>query len=507
MKDNWNELFDDLKEEDILRNLPEALPEMEDELAAKRIENKVLEELQIDIKMQKSQSRKRFLAAAICCIAVIGAVGHKPILAAFQRLFHDLPGVGVYINEEDKKIYEVQIDDPVQKKDGVRVELMDFYCEGRQIHGTVRITGENLLDMTVERTSEEENAILEEKYPTTWYYGEKSKKFHDSGGSRLTEDGKLKRYDQRGWEWLYLEEKGIDTYYLEVGGFDRIFTLKIVEPKTVETPEELGYSQTLNDTTITARAAIVNDRIELEYYIIPSPEVKLAMENRNRYFVVQMPYQFNMEDRQYVENAKGERLQYEKWRNLQNGIKYWYEGTEADFPLTFHQPTLTGTNEESYSLELTLPKDGQTITENLPKFDFQYGTVEILSVKKEIGEYDDHNANGPKLWPAAIVDIVYRVTPKEGQRQMYWAALSSEEEYGALYGSTGLDTGDDYSVGGERYYLKDLEKETLKVKFHMPSFWILGEYDIVIEKPVYGQDVSSAIDAESDTVYSHFAVN
>ena len=39
MKDNWNELFDSMKEEDILRNLPENFPEMEDELAAKRIEN------------------------------------------------------------------------------------------------------------------------------------------------------------------------------------------------------------------------------------------------------------------------------------------------------------------------------------------------------------------------------------------------------------------------------------------------------------------------------------
>ena len=46
MKDNWNELFDSLKEEDILRNLPEDLPAMEEELTAKRIENRVMQELQ-----------------------------------------------------------------------------------------------------------------------------------------------------------------------------------------------------------------------------------------------------------------------------------------------------------------------------------------------------------------------------------------------------------------------------------------------------------------------------
>ena len=258
MKDNWNELFDNLNEDDILRNLPEDLPEMGDELAAKRIENKVMQELNIDIGLQKKQSRKRYLTAAACCVLAVGILGHKPILAAFERWFHDLPGVGLYINDTDTKVYEVWIDDPLQEKDGVRVELRDFYCEGKQIYGTVRITGDNLLDMTVERTLEEEKAALDEKFPTTWYFGEESKKFFRKGGTRLTgDDGKLKMYNQRGSEWNYIE-KGIDTYYLEVGGFDRIFTLKLVEPKTVETPEELGYSQTLNDTTVTARAAEVD---------------------------------------------------------------------------------------------------------------------------------------------------------------------------------------------------------------------------------------------------------
>ena len=35
------DVFDYLEEEDLLRNLPEALPQMEDEIAAKRIENLV----------------------------------------------------------------------------------------------------------------------------------------------------------------------------------------------------------------------------------------------------------------------------------------------------------------------------------------------------------------------------------------------------------------------------------------------------------------------------------
>ena len=42
------DVFDYLEEEDLLRNLPEALPQMEDETAAKRIEKMALEKLQAE---------------------------------------------------------------------------------------------------------------------------------------------------------------------------------------------------------------------------------------------------------------------------------------------------------------------------------------------------------------------------------------------------------------------------------------------------------------------------
>ena len=479
MKERWDEIFDNLKEEDILRNLPENLPEMEEELAAKRIENRVMQEMQKETKKQKKWNRKR-VAAVICGVAVLGALGHQPILAGFQKVFHDLPGVGVYINEKDEKIYAVQIDSPVQEKDGVHVELLDFYCEGKQIYGTVRITGENLLDMSGDYTNQERDALLDETFQTTWYYGEESKPFFSSGRRlEMDDEDRLVRYDQKGSEWLYLEDKGIDTYYLEVEGFER-FTLKIVEPKTVENPEKLGYSQTLNDTTITARAAVVGNQIELEYYILPSDEVKLAFENQRKYFTAQMPYQFNLENQPYVENAKGERLEAVEWKTLRSGYKFWYEGGEEDFPLTFHRPTLTGTNTESVTMELTLPKDGESITENLPKIAFQYGTVEMLSLRKEIGTYQDGNTENPKESPAAIVDVTYRVVPKEGLRQMYAVNLN----VAGAYESERLDIGGDSFVSGVRCCLKDTEQKTMQMTLDKPSFWIVGDYEIVIEKPI-----------------------
>ena len=50
--------------------------------------------------------------------------------------------VGVYINDTDAEIYEVQIDNPVQEKDGVRVELKGFYCENNMLKGDFVFTGE-----------------------------------------------------------------------------------------------------------------------------------------------------------------------------------------------------------------------------------------------------------------------------------------------------------------------------------------------------------------------------
>ena len=175
MKDSWNELFDSMKEEDILRNLPEDLLEMEDELAAKRIENRVMQEMQIEIGIKKKQGKKRLLAAAVCCIVAIGMAGHKPIMAAFQRLFHDLPGVGVYINDTDEEVYEVQIDDPSMEKDVVKIELKNFYCANNQIFGDVVITGTDLSTWREDAILEEDDDnldMLEKKFYPTLYYGD-----------------------------------------------------------------------------------------------------------------------------------------------------------------------------------------------------------------------------------------------------------------------------------------------------------------------------------------------
>ena len=59
------DVFDYLEEEDLLRNLPEALPQMEDETAAKRIEKMALEKLQAEAKQQKKWQKRRILIGGL----------------------------------------------------------------------------------------------------------------------------------------------------------------------------------------------------------------------------------------------------------------------------------------------------------------------------------------------------------------------------------------------------------------------------------------------------------
>ena len=477
MKDNWNELFDSMKEEDILRNLPENLPEMEDELAAKRIEDCVMQEIQTEMAMQKKQNRKRFVAAAACGILAVGLLGHKPIMAAFERLFHDLPGVGVYINDTDAEVYEVQIDDPSMEKNGVKIELKNFYCANNQIFGDVVITGTDLITWREDAALEEDEGkldILEKKFYPTWYYGDTERKMITGGLSGTgDDDGRYVKFTMRCEEYLRLEQ-GFDTYQMQIAGFDERFTLKIVEPKIANTPEEIGYAVTKNDTSVIARAFIRdNGMIEVEHFVIPSDEVKIAEEKWHRFQLTKISYNFDYDNYFYIENDNGERMK-GKYEALGNGGKHLLQGTEEDFPLKLHYSPFTGTNDEEYTNKLSLPEKGETITKGLPKIHFEYGTVEILSVMQQ------DSAESPVM----EITVTYQTIPNEGERKMYAVKADLPEAMECHSTSENDEQQGNRYVQTVTFRLPKLEEKYFEIIWHTPSYWIEGDYDIIIEKPM-----------------------
>ena len=479
MGKDFTDFFDNLPEEELLEYFPEKLPAMEDRLAAKRIEKNVLRGVQVEEKCRWNGKR---IAAAVCCFLLIGAVGHEPILAAFQRVFHILPGVGVYINDNEEEILEVRLLNPVQEKDGVRVELKDFYCKGAAIYGLVSFTGDGLPYETEKGRSLSE--MMKERFPMTWFDGEKERSFVPSRGGSLSENGKTLEIHHT---ILLSRERGTDPrgrYEFRIEGFDEPFVFEVVDSKTLKNLEKLGYSVTKNETTVSARAFLREEGIEVECYVIPSEEVRKAEEAWRGFYTALYPYKLDAENYFYIQNADGKKMEYIDGgrKRLLNGYSYMVKGTAEDFPLTLHRSPFTGIDSETHTVSLPLPADGEILTENLPRTEFRYGTVEFLSVERDDVVWEADNEYSDRTEDAAKVTYTYRVMPKEGLRQMYGVGVEIDAETFSRSGEGGWSE----EAGAEEtetILLKRTDAESIQLTLENPSYWIEGDYDIIIKKP------------------------
>ncbi len=479
MGKDYADFLDDLPEEELLEYFPEKLPAMEDRLAAKRIEKNVLRGMRVEEKCRWNGKR---IAAAVCCFLLIGAVGHEPILAAFQRVFHVLPGVGVYINDNEEEILEVRLLNPVQEKDGVRAELKDFYCKGAAIYGLVSFTGDGLPYETEKGRSLSE--MMKERFPMTWFDGEKERSFVPSRGGYLSENGKTLKIHHT---ILLSRERGTDPrgrYEFRIEGFDEPFVFEVADSKTLKNLEKLGYSVTKNETTVSARAFLREEGIEVECYVIPSEEVRKAEEAWRRFYTALYPYKLDAENYFYIQNADGEKMAYIDGgrKRLLNGYSYMVKGTAEDFPLTLHRSPFTGIDSETHTVSLPLPADGEILTENLPRTEFRYGTVEFLSVERDDVVWEADNEYSDRTEDAAKVTYTYRVMPKEGLRQMYGVGVEIDAETFSRSGEGGWSE----EAGAEEtetILLKRTDAESIQLTLENPSYWIEGDYDIIIKKP------------------------
>jgi len=360
------------------------------------------------------------------------------------------------------------------EKDGIKVELKNFYATARRFYGDVYMTG-NLLELSVEEDKKMDSLMtLEEKYQITWYFGDEKRKMIDGahkGHGADHKEGKI-LYNEF-WteceEYLYLEEKGIDTYYLQVSGFDEKFTLKVVEPKRFASMGEWGYSQELNGNTIAAQAFLREDGILLEYYCDLTEETAPLYEEGNHFEYTIIPNRYELLNPRRVLNKDGQELRIEKVERKMNGSGMLVKGTAEDFPLEFYYSGYSGTSGEERIISIPIPEMGVKLTENLPKAEFQYGTVEILSVERSGG-----------------LVFTYDVIAKEGTRQMYGVQMKTVNEDGEKH----LGVGGNWKVDGEvirgevNVPIDNVEADAVDVVLYNPSHWIEGEYNITIEKPV-----------------------
>lgn len=484
MKGDWEEMLDQLEEKELAEYLPETLPEV-DEVTKKRIEKQTLKKMK---KEQKRFSRKQIAVAAICLVAVLGIVGREPIQAAFERLFHYLPGAGMYVDEEENVYYEAEIIHGEFTENDIHVQLKNVYAENHTVHMEVEMSG-NLYELTqaeYEDDSLDKSELMEEKYTLTLEYDGEEQDINAHGAGTTTEDYGEKhiitQYRRRYERYI----KNIEQVYtVHIAGMENTLSFRLTANTGKEQPENIGASQTQNDITITAKADVTDQGILLEYYILTDERLP-DFDDYFTFRLTPLPYgcrtldsitQEKYQDMLYVTNKDGERLQYKGQEEVENGRRMLLEGTAEDFPITFHRSPLTGVGKERETVEIPMPESIRVLDQTV---EFPYGTVTFEKVKGERIELSGQNAAGEEIVAEAKeLEITYTITPDEGKRQLYGVFM---EVKGSLDGHP-KQIYPDENGKFHFYTLVSSANETVTLELYDPYYWIVDDYTLVLEEP------------------------
>lgn len=484
MKGDWEEMLDQLEEKELAEYLPKTLPEV-DEVTKKRIEKQTLKKMK---KEQKRFSRKQIAVAAICLVAVLGVVGREPIQAAFERLFHYLPGAGMYVDEEENVYYEAEIIHGEFTENDIHVQLKNVYAENHTVHMEVEMSG-NLYELTqaeYEDDSLDKSELMEEKYTLTLEYDGEEQDINAHGAGTTTEDYGEKhiitQYRRRYERYI----KNIEQVYtVHIAGMKNTLSFRLTANTGKEQPENIGASQTQNDITITAKADVTDQGILLEYYILTDERLP-DFDDYFTFRLTPLPYgcrtldsitQEKYQDMLYVTNKDGERLQYKGQEEVENGRRMLLEGTAEDFPITFHRSPLTGIGKERETVEIPMPESIRSLNQTV---EFPYGTVTFEKVKGERIELSGQNEAGEEIVAEAKnLEITYTITPDEGKRQLYGVFM---EVKGSLDGHPKQIYPDE--DGKFHFYtLVSSANETVTLELYDPYYWIVDDYTLVLEEP------------------------
>ncbi len=473
MRADWEEVLDLWEEKELAYFLPESLPELDDAIY-QRIEKRTLRRIQ---KERSRISRKQIAAAVICLVAILGIVGREPIQAAFEKLFHYLPGVGIYTNDAENTMYRAEMITDHFEENGVKVRLKNVYGENQTVKLEVELRGDDLGKGILEGRSESKHLeLLEEKYQMTLSYDGKEQVLSDVAvsysGSR--NEGKFVMYSM-GYEVQV--ENPAQTYEVHIAGFDSVLSFTLVPDTGMVQPENIGASQTKNGITVTAGAEVTEDGIWFEYYVL-SDERLAETDETYRFTAITLPYGYfrwndvpeaELYQQRYVMNGKGEMLypKGHRWKDdVENGQRILYEGTAEDFPLTFYQAAFTGVGEERETVKIPVPETNAELSKTI---DFPYGTVTLEQIQTQ-------PADGVKE-----LEIIYRIQPKEGKRKMYGVFMQVQEAVEKEAEELTIFPEED----GTYHFPVKISPETKEITLELydPYYWIVDDYTLVIEAP------------------------
>lgn len=473
MRADWEEILDLWEEKELAYFLPESLPELDDAVY-QRIKKQTLRR----IRQERSRvSRKQIAAAVICLLAILGIVGRAPIQAAFEKLFHYLPGAGIYTNDAENTMYQAEMITDYFEENGVKMRLKNVYGENRTVKFEVELRGDDLGKGILEGRSESKHLeLLEEKYQMTLSYDGKEQVLSSAkvafSGSR--NEGKFVMYSM-GYEVQM--ENPAQTYEVHIAGFDSVLSFTLVPDTGMVQPENIGASQTKNGITVTAGAEVTDDGIWFEYYVL-SDERLAETDKSYRFTAITLPYGYfrwndvpeaELYQQRFIMNGKWEMLypRGHRWKDdVENGQRILYEGTAEDFPLTFYQAAFTGVGEERKTVKIPVPKTSEKLEKTI---DFPYGTVTLEQIQTKPA--DDVNE----------LEIIYRIQPKEGKRKMYGVFMQVQEAVQKEANELTIFPEED----GTYHFPVKISEETKEITLELydPYYWIVDDYTLVIEAP------------------------
>lgn len=473
MRADWEEILDLWEEKELAYFLPESLPELDDAIYH-RIEKQTLRRIR---KERSRVSRKQIAAAVICLLAILGIVGRAPIQAAFEKLFHYLPGAGIYTNDAENTMYQAEMITDHFEENGVKMRLKNVYGENRTVKFEVELRGDDLGKGILEGRSESKHLeLLEEKYQMTLSYDGKEQVLSSAkvafSGSR--NEGKFVMYSM-GYEVQM--ENPAQTYEVHIAGFDSVLSFTLVPDTGMVQPENIGASQTKNGITVTAGAEVTDDGIWFEYYVL-SDERLAETDKSYRFTAITLPYGYfrwndvpeaELYQQRFIMNGKGEMLypRGHRWKDdVENGQRILYEGTAEDFPLTFYQAAFTGVGEERETVKIPVPETSAELSKTI---DFPYGTVTLEQIQTQ-------PADGAKE-----LEIIYRIQPKEGKRKMYGVFMQVQEAVQKEANELTIFPEED----GTYHFPVKISEETKEITLELydPYYWIVDDYTLVIEAP------------------------
>lgn len=484
MKADWEEVLDLWEEKELAYFLPESLPELDDAIYH-RIEKRTLRRIR---KERSHVSRKQIAAAVICLVAILGIVGRDPIQAAFERLFHYLPGAGMYVDEEENAYYEAEIINGEFTEGDIHVRLKNVYAENHAVNLEVIMTG-NLMELTqaeYENDSPDKYDKLEEMYALTMEYDGKEHDMAAPSKGVTSEDENdtymITRY-QRDYQRYVKNVEQI--YTVHIAGLENTLSFRLTANTGKEQPENIGASQTQNGITITAKADVAEQGVWLEYYVL-TDETLPDFDDYFMFRLLSMPYgcrtldsitQEKFQDMLYVTNKDGKRMRYRGQEEVENGRRMLLDGTVEDFPITFHMSSLTGVGKERETVEIPMPESIRALNQTV---EFPYGTVTFEKVKAERIELSGQNATGEEIVAEAKdLEITYTITPNEGKRQLYGVFLEVKGSLNGYPEQIYPDEEGKYRI----HALVSSTNETVTLELYDPYYWIVDDYTLVLEEP------------------------